>query len=189
MLAIIIAIDPVLALDTEGQENTDTRQNAELASGFAVTFGFGITSLDLDDEGESERATAMLLRLDKYDASTNYAVQYSGLSSIFPGTNLIDDFFDCFFSTDDDCDEDTENTTTLSDLSFLYGWRKPDTTYSVGLSYVKSDNTVKKQDDYSTIGLVANLRTKLFWIVDGIAHLNLNKEDSYAALYVSYRFD
>ncbi len=186
-----LALAPNLAFanDTEDAHDSETVSGVQDSSGFAVTPGFGPSSLDLDYEDESERAAAFMFRIDRYDGEKNYGLQYSVLNAVLPFQTIVEDLFDCFFSSDDDCDDDDENTTSLSELAFLYGWRKPEVTYSLGLAYIETDNSVNKDDDYSKIGLVANLRTELFWIVDGFVHVNLNQEDSFGVLYIGYRFD
>jgi hypothetical protein len=189
VLTIATATSPAFAHDTANHENIADPQNEEQTSGYAFTLGGGTSSLDLDTEGRPERVATVLLRIDKFDASTNYALQYSQLGGSIIFFDMINDIFDCLFSFDGNCDDKPRNTTTLSELSFLYGWRKPDTTYSLGLSYINTSNTIDKQNDYETVGLVGNIRTRLFWIVDGIAHVDLNSEDSFATLYIGYRFD
>jgi hypothetical protein len=189
VFVIAFVTAPVFAQDTGNQEKIETTHHAEQATGYAITLGFGGSSIDLDYEGKAERGSGALLCIDKYEASTNYALQFSQLGGSAPFISLVRDLFDCLFSFSGSCDDEPKNTTTLSEMSFLYGLRKPATTYSVGLSYVKSGNTVEKQADYETIGLVGNIRTELFWIVDGIAHVDLNSEDSFIALYIGYRFD
>ncbi|MCP4495014.1 MAG: hypothetical protein GY820_48085 [Gammaproteobacteria bacterium] len=187
VLAVSAIHNSVLAHETETPEHADANKEEEPSSNFALTFGFGGSSLDLDYQGEPEHAGSSLLRIDYFDTANNYALQLSSFSS-FDVLDLFGDIFDCLFSGDD-CDDEVGNTTTVSDTSFLYGWKKEETVYSLGLSYFSSENTVDIQNDYSTIGLVGNIRTELFWIVDGIVHLNINEEDSYAAWYMGYRFD
>jgi hypothetical protein len=189
VFVITFVTAPVFAQDTGNHGKIETTLHAEQAAGYAITLGIGGSSIDLDYDGRAERGSGALLRIDKFEASTNYALQLSQLSGKLLFTGLLDDLFNCIFSSDGSCDDEPKNATTLSEISFLYGLRKPATTYSVGLSYVKSGNTIEKQADYETIGLVGNIRTELFWIVDGIAHVDLNSEDSFIALYIGYRFD
>lgn len=181
-------LQPLLAHQPEVSDEPDTSVADVSEAGFAFTFGMGGSSLELDDEGETSSSFAAMARLDRYRDGTSYALQYAALGA-FPFTDIVDDFFDCLFTDDEDCDEDDENSTTLSDLSLMYGWHRPKVTYSLGISYLDSENTIDKDDDYHSLGLVANMRGRLFWFVDGVVHANINDEDSFAIVFIGFRIE
>lgn len=184
-LALVFSIT-IVSVSAVAQETDNSKESTFRT---ALTFGFGASSLNLEFEGNPENTPALMLRLERFDDSTSYALQYSKFAKSVFLSDFIDDIFSCIFSFDNNCGKEPQNTTTLSEWSFLYGWQKPETTYSLGVSYIRSINTMDKQYDYKTFGLVGNVRTKLPWIFDGMLHVDLNDKDSFAVVYLGVRFE
>ena len=141
-----------------------------------LTFGAGVVS----NQDEVTGQLGMLFRVDLQNQHEAYSLQYSLFRSEFFDVDFTDELL-CIITLFLECDLEDDEVVSYSDFSWMYGIRHQNMTYSAGLGYMRADFDIDSSQDYSTTGLVLNLRRE-GKVIDMMLHTNFNDESSYAML-------